>query len=359
MTEARLETLEFKPDFALAQERWLAFWARDLLDRPCCSIKAPKRGVSVPPGPRYLSGAQGDMRAVAEQALAHAAGVYWAGEAMPSYTPSFGPDQISAFCGAELVIPEENYGTDWVMPCVDSWDETRIALQPDNPWWQRMLEFMGVLAEVFEGKMLISHLDLHSNLDTPLAMRGGERLCMDLLDQPEVMDRVMAEVRAIYQPVYQGVYEAGRMARVGTQGWVPLYHPVRTNTIQCDFAALIGPEHFRRWALPALAEEAAFLGHCCYHLDGPECLVHVDDLCGIDGLDCIQWTTGARNKPFSEWLDLLLHIQSRGVAVWVPCDHQSIRWYHQQLDPRLVFYDCSAPDEQTADETLAWLVANT
>ena len=35
------------------------------------------------------------------------------------------------------------------------------------------------------------------------------------------------------------------MAQTGACGWVTAYHPVRTNTIQCDYAALIGPEHFR------------------------------------------------------------------------------------------------------------------
>jgi hypothetical protein len=190
-------------------------------------------------------------------------------------------------------------------------------------------------------------------------MRGGERLCMDLLDEPETIDRAMRDVMSLYAPIYDGIYKAGRMDTTGTLGWVSAYHPVRTNTIQCDFAALIGPEQFRRWALPALAEEAAYLGHCVYHLDGPECLVHLDDLCSIAGLDCIQWVHGARNKLFIEWMDLLKSIQSKGVSVWIPCSVEEIPIYHRELKPNMVFYDCWAPNQKEAEDALKWLEANT
>ena len=117
--------------------------------------------------------------------------------------------------------------------------------------------------------MVITHVDLHSNMDTLLAVRGVERVCMDMMDVPETIDRAMGDVRGLSPD--RSTTRSTRppdMADTGTLGWVPAYHPVRTNTIQCDFAALIGPEHFRRWVLPALDEEAAYLGHCVYHLDG-------------------------------------------------------------------------------------------
>jgi hypothetical protein len=359
---AETATLSLKPDLAEATQRWLAFWDQDLIDRPVCRVTAPKEGATPAGGPRYLAGAVDDFQGVIDQVLAWAETVYWAGDSVPSYTPSFGPDQMAAFCGAELVVPpaDSDYGTDWVVPCIEDWEAALpLRVDDDNYWWQRMLAFYRAMAAAFDGRLVLSHLDLHSNMDTLLAMRGGERLCMDMLDVPDTIDRAMADVRAAYGPIYDAVHDAGNMACTGTVGWVPAYHPVRTNTIQCDFAALIGPRQFRRWVAPALEQEAAHLGHCVYHLDGPECLVHLDDLCAIPHLDCIQWTTGARNKPFPEWLDLLKHIQSRGTAVWIPCHVSEIPYYHAALDPRLLWYDAHAGSEREADEALAWLVANT
>ncbi|MBT3378993.1 MAG: hypothetical protein HN742_22055 [Lentisphaerae bacterium] len=360
MTEADSDTfaLSLKPDLAAAERRWLAFWEHDLIDRPLCAIRAPRDGVTGVSGPSYMAGRQGNYREVAEQALAAAETVYWGGEAIPCYSPSFGPDLYAGWLGCDLEFAEEAIHTSWAVPCVEDWaDALPIRLDPENPWWLRMLDLCAVLADTFEGKMLVSHLDQHSNMDALLAMRGGSGLCLDLMDVPELIDQAMADVRATYAPVDQALRDAGGMVRAC--GRIPVYHPERTNTIQCDFAALIGPEHFRRWALPALAEEAAYLGRCIMHYDGPEMLVHLDDVCTIPELTCIQWQPGARNGPFSRWMELLKRIQAKGVAVYVPCSVNDIKMYHAELDPALVYYQCSAPSQRAADDTLRWLVANT
>lgn len=361
VTIPTVPTLELKPDLAEATERWLAFWNHEIIDRPVCVIRAPLDEKAPGPNwPPYMAGAHGDMRAVAEQVLEASSKLWYGGEAVPSYTPSFGPDMMAAWLGAKLEFPKDNYGTSWAVPCIDDWEAALpIKLDPNNAWWQRMLEFCRILADTFRGNMAVAHLDLHSNMDTLLAMRGGDRLCMDLVDTPEIIDRAMADVRALYVPIYDALYDAGNMAATGTTGWVHAYHPIRTNTIQCDFAALIGPRQFRKWAMPALEEEAAHLGHCVYHLDGPECLVHVPDLCAIPGLDCIQWVHGARNKAFIEWMDLLKDIQSRGVAVWIPCTLEEIPVYHRELKPELLYYETWAPSRKAAEDTLRWLRDNT
>jgi hypothetical protein len=354
------QTLEFKEDFEGAKQHWLAFWQQEIIDRPCCSIRAPRDGAGPAPWPHYMAGAREDFGPIIERVLESTATVYHAGEAMPNYVPSFGPDQMAAWLGCELEFEAAEFGTNWAVPCVDDWESALpITLDPENYWWKRSLAFMEALGGACAGKLLIAHLDLHSNADTLVAMRLPAKLCMDFYDCPELVDRAMADVRALYAPIYEGLYDAARMGEYGTLGWVQAYHPVRTNTIQCDFAALIGKEHFRRFVLPALEEEAAYLGHCCYHLDGPECLIHLDDLCAIDGLDCIQWTTGARNAAFIEWMDLLKEIQAKGTSLWVPCNTEGIRIYHRELDPTRVWYDCYAPSEKAADETLRWLVENT
>jgi hypothetical protein len=351
--------LAFKPDFEESKQRWLAFWQQELIDRPVCVVTAARDDCERQPGPPYMAGAREDFGPVIEQVLAMGESTWWGGDAIPCYVPSFGPDQMAAWLGAELNFGEDER-TSWAVPCVERWAEAApLTLDPDNYWWRRTLNFLRALAEALRGKMLISHLDLHSNMDTLLAMQSGAKLCMELVDDPEAIDRAMVQVRALYQPIYQALYEAANMGEHGTLGWVPAYHPERTNTIQCDFAALIGPSHFKRWALPALAEEAAFLGHCVYHLDGPECIVHLDDLCSIKGLDCIQWVHGARNKPFIEWMDLLKQIQAKGKSVWIPCNAEDIKIYHRELKPNQLFYVCGVKSREEGEQVLSWLKDNT
>lgn len=353
--------LAFKPDFAEAKERWLAFWDHELIDRPCCLVTAIKEGAGqLPPHPPYLAGSREPFGPVIDALLARAEATWFGGEAMPAYTPSFGPDMFASWLGADLEFDKDNYGTNWVVPTITDWaTDLPLTLAEDSRWWQRMLDFCKALGDAFAGKMLVAHLDLHSNMDALSALRSPQQLCMDLLDVPELIERAVGQANALYPTIYDALYDAAGMGRCGTQGWVPAYHPEKTNTIQCDYAALIGPEHFRRFVVPGLTAEAAYLKHTVYHLDGPECLVHLDDLCAIPGLDCIQWVSGARNKGFIEWMDLLKRIQSKGVAVWIPCNADNIKVFHRELDPRLLFYCCSVRNQAEGEGVLRWLKDNT
>jgi len=357
-----MSALEFKPDFEDAQRRWDAMWNLEIIDRPVISITAPKDPDAKLPGVPYLAGAreEDDLDAVASNVVERAAGTYFGGDAMPQYAPSFGPDMFAAFMGAEIKFSPDSQGTNWAVPFVEDWATTPpLQLVEDNYWWQRNLEFLRKLAAATEGKMLITHLDLHSNMDAIAAIRNPQRLCFDLIDCPEAIDEANKQARALYEPMYDALYEAGQMHRYGTSGWVPAYHNGKTNTVQCDFACMVGPEMFRRYIVPALEEETTFLDHTVYHYDGPDALVHFDDLVGIKSLDGVQWTPGSGQKPFIEWMDLLKRIQAAGKVLYVPCSLAEIPIYHKELKPEGVFYVTSAPTVEKAEETVKWLMENT
>ncbi len=357
---ARPMALALKPDFAQALRHWEAFWNRQIIDRPCIVIRAPKDGAKKVPGPVYMEGRDGNFDAAISRLIEWAETIYLGGDAIPCYTPSFGPDQFSAFLGAQLLWSKDSQGTSWAVPFVRDWEKALpFRLEPDNPWWKKMLAFVRRLADATKGKMVISHLDLHSHMDCLSAIRGPQRILMDLVDIPDTIDRAMQSVRQLFRPIYDGIFEAADMANRGTTGWIPAYHFGKTNTIQCDFICMISPAMFRRWVLPAIEEETQFLDHCVYHYDGPGALAHLDDILSLKRLDTIQWVPGAGNKPLLQWMDLLQKIQAAGKSLHVYCTPAEVRIAHKSLRPEAVFYDCWAKTEQEARETVEWLTQNT
>lgn len=350
----------YKPDYEDACRHWRAFWAGEIIDRPCICITAPAEGAAAQPHPPGLQHPERDPLAAVRAYDRFAQSVRFLGDAMPFFCPNFGPDIYAAFVGADLEGFSAETGTSWATPFVKDWTDDSLRLDtPHGYWWEAALSFVAGAREIAEGKFGVGVFDLHSNLDCLAAIRGPQQLCMDCLDRPEDIDKAMAAVRRSYRPIYDALYHASGQDSTGTSTWLPMYCEGKFATIQCDFICMIGPEHLRRFVLPALEEEAAFLDHCCYHYDGPEALVHLDDILGIDAIDAIQWVPGAGNRPHIEWMDLLKTIQQRGKSLWVGATVDEVPIYHRELRPERVVYHVAAQSESEAESLLEWLRSHT
>jgi len=183
---------------------------------------------------------------------------------------------------------------------------------------------------------------------------------MDFYDAPDAVMARMLEARRLYQPVYDGLYEAGGMAgQGGSIGWTPFWCDGKFATIQCDFICMVSPEIAREYIIPALAEEAAFLDRCVYHLDGPGALPHLDDILAIKDIDVIQWVSGAGQKPMWQWLDVLKKCQAAGKGLQIyDISTEDAKTLHRELDPVGVVY-CLNEDRDSILAFADWLVKNT
>jgi hypothetical protein len=342
--------LELKPDMPEASRRWEAFFAGDLIDRPLVCVTAPREGAPPAPGLGYRDRVTLPLEEVVERTGAQLEATYYGGEAVPTAWISFGPDEVAAFCGAELKWSEDSGDTNWSEPCVTDWAQFRIALQEDSPLYQRMLALYRGVSHRIAGKGLLGMLDLHTNMDLVSALRGPQRLCLDLLDQPEAIDRAMEEARAVFPVLWDGLWEAGRMDEVGY---------ATATTLQCDFCCMMSPPMFRRWVLPALEEEAAVVGNTVYHWDGPGALVHTADLVASRGLHTLSYVTGTGHGSHVEYIDLLQRVQAGGKAVQVWGTPDELKVLHKALRPEKTYFSTWVSSQAEADALLEWFVQNT
>lgn len=351
--------LKYKPDFKQVKKYWEAFWNKEIIDRPIIAITAPKNDKGKKEKLPYMAGSDGNYQKALEMFEEWTNSTYFGAEAIPFIDISFGPDQFSAFLGAELIMADDN-STSWVKPFVTDWKTTKIELNENNISWSRMLEFIRCAAKYSEGKFLIGVLDFHSNMDCMSAMRGPENLCIDIIDCADEVERILKEVRSLYAPIYNALYEAGDMKERGTIGWMPYYCEGKFATIQCDFICMISPEHARRFVIPALFEEASFLDHSVFHLDGVNALIHLDDILSIPKIDAIQWVPGEGKPRLIKWIDLFKKIQKakKGLYIW-DCSIEEIKILHKELRPEGVLYSVEVSSRKEADELILWLKNNT
>lgn len=351
----------FKPDLEDCARRWQAFYAGEIIDRPPVVVTAPRQGCSKVTPLTYHEKVFGDLDRVVQRGLDIARATFWGGEAVPSFYPSFGPDEIAVFTGAEFRWSPESPDTNWSVPYVEDWETALpLRLNQDNPYWQRMLSLYARAAEVFAGRILLVAPDLHTNMDLLSAVRGPQRLCLDLIDTPELIDRAMLDSRAIFRELWTELNRAGRMNETGyCLESHAFYSPEGSATLQCDFSIMMRPAMFRRWVLPALEEEAALVKHVVYHWDGFGALVHMADVLASPGLQTLSFVPGDGHGSPSDHLDLLKRLQAGGKPLHVWGTPDQCKQMHCELRPEKVFY-CTETETQTDAETLLdWFVKNT
>jgi hypothetical protein len=337
--------LELKPDFDAARRRWEAFWRGE---RPAVAVTIPKEGCEPAPKPRSYELLTGDVDAHADKLLRWASSHEFIGAAIPSCQVDFAPDDLAALLGAELKADAGSPDTVWVQPCVEDWDDAEIRFRREGPVWRRMVQCAEGLRRRLDGRLLVSLPTMQGGLDCLSAMRGPEKLLMDLVTGPQKVTAALERVNAAYAEVLDAFCELLDVQRFGSITRHGAYSTGRTNVPQCDFSCMISPEMFREFALPSIAHEAALLDAATYHLDGPDAIRHLEAICEVEGVGIIQWQPGAAAAG-QDWSALRRRIDALGKGQLIWADAAGARrWARELASPRL-YLGCGASSRREAE----------
>ena len=339
--------LAYKEDWPEARERFLALWAGEIVDRACISVTAPRGQQRPVPEPASWEAKYTDVDYIIAKTNAELSNTYFGGEAIPCGSNFLG---YAAYGGE----PEFREETIWVHPVIRDWAEP-YRFDPNNRWCRRFIEIIQALVEDGNGncKYLADLGGIHSPLDGVMFLRGAQNLCFDLLERPEVVRATLQELLR----AYNWIFEMRQKGMPKEQGWASLgmWAPGSFHYTVCDFSAMIGPKHFREFALPIEETIARSLDYCVYHLDGPKALRHLPALLEIDALDAIQFVRGAADRAAGsalKWVPVCRQIQAAGKVVQIQVDYEEMEPFLQELDPRRLFILTSAPTMEAADVLL-------
>jgi hypothetical protein len=345
--------MEFKDDWEQAQQRLLAWWCCDVVDRACIQVTAPRAGVTPRsiPDPGTVDARWTDVDYVVESQGERIRCTYYGGEAFPLFNPNLGPDIFAGFLGAPIHFAPD---TSWADPIITDW-ETRpaLALDPNAPWWRLQIGLLATAADAGRGKWITGIPDTHAGGDALAALRGRQELCFDLIDRPTAVQTAMAELTALVDPVYTAFFDLVDWQMQGSSsGWLPTWSTGRCNVIQCDLLALISPAMFERLFLEELQVQARWLDRVIYHLDGPQCIAHLDLLLAIPQIRAIQWVPGAGQPPMPYWIPLLKRIQAAGRALQLTVNPEDVEVLMAELSPAGLMLYTTVGSEAEARELM-------
>ncbi len=274
------------------------------------------------PADRYLDPVARARRG--HYAMAHTS---FCGDALPLVNCDIGPGSLSLFLGSEPGFAES---TVWFEPCMedDEHPERRPPLRfdPSSRWWRITEQTLTECAALGRGKYMAACPDLVENIDVLASLRGTQRLLMDMVERPEWVVEKVGEINRAFMDAYDRIYEIIKLPDGSSVfGAFGMWGPGKTAKVQCDASAMFSPAMFRQFVAPALTVQCEWLDYSVFHLDGHQCICHLDALLEIEALDAIEWTPDPMvpRAASSHWYQMYRRILDAGKSlqvIWATSD---------------------------------------
>ncbi|MDE6557269.1 MAG: B12-binding domain-containing protein, partial [Duncaniella sp.] len=239
---------------------------------------------------------------------------------LPVANTQLGPGSLAAILGG---VFEGGPDTIWIHPDPNYTDE--LKFDENHPNWILHKELLKAVKAKAQGHYYVGMPDLMEGLDVLAAIKGTDKVLLDTVMQPEVLERQMQQINDIYFKVFDELYdiirEGDEMAFCYFSSWAP----GKMAKLQSDISTMISVEDYRRFVQPFIREQTQKIPYTLYHLDGVGALHHLPALLEIEDLKAIQWTPGVGEPQGGspKWYDLYRRILDGGksiMACWVTLD---------------------------------------
>lgn len=355
MTMNTTMRLAYRPDWEEAAERLTRWWAGESLGRPAMCLTAPKDNAQweALPEPPTLWDYWTNPDYVIPRMECSARNTACFAEACPQEWVNLGSVTQAGFLGTRPICHQT---TVWHEPFVEDWETYSPRVDRDSEWWRSYVRLIEASLETANGKWFVAVGDVAEAADIMSALRGPERLCLDLIEGPiDRLKQLRDEITRILLELYDEVTGMVNRYMPGTSSWLRVWHPKRTTTAQCDFSCMISKTMFDDFVFPALAWQTSRLDGVIYHLDGPGALQHVETVLSLPNLRAIQWVPGAGEvgQAHPKWRPLLKRIVSAGKAVHLSVSPGEVEGLLDDLPPESLYLHVQCGSEREARELLA------
>ncbi len=351
-------SLEYKPDWEETKERWQAWWARDYFGRCALAVTAPRADAPDEPPPTPPARVTDRWLDIDYQiARGHWAmrRTFYGGEAVPNWNSGYsGWNAIPTYLGCPITLNET---TGWWTPilhegALTDYDYRALTIDPENHWWQHARAMLQAAVEAARGRCVVGVGAFGGCGDTLAALRDTMRLLTDVMDCPDYVREFELYLMRQWTEVYATLHAITREATEGSTCWNDVWSPGKFYVAQCDFSYMLSPRQFRDLFLPAIEQQTQYLDHCTYHVDGVPAYAHIDALCELPRLHCIQIVPGAGKPSALHWMAMLKRIQAAGKNLELLLSPEEMRPALEQLSARGLYIRTACGSEAEARQLL-------
>ena len=366
--------MHYKEDWPDARRRLEFFWKeREITDRPCVAVFAPRRTSKLPSFPELQWGPWlGGLDAIPDNDVAVIRrwwtdpelnyermqlwfeNTWFGGEAIPCTYVNWGAMAMAAFYDAPANFKKTSV---WYPEVIRDWESWKWRFdRVTNEYWRKTLDIVKLLLERDNGRYFVGTPEFGTAGDLLSLMRGMDNLALDLLDHPEEIKGaidLLGDTAVELQKLIHGMTHKANDGG-GVLAWMSLWSPGSQSQLACDFSTVISPNLFKEFFTGEIEKEAAWADFATYHLDGPDAMrSHLDTLLAMPSIDTIEWTPGAGSPPTytPAYIPAYKKIQAAGKRLYLLAEPGEIEALMAELSPKGLFL-CTHADSQEEGERL-------
>jgi hypothetical protein len=276
-------------------------------------------------------------------------------DTLPIIYADYGPGSLAMFLGSK---PGFEKDTIWFYPTMqDELEPEKLApltFDANNDWFKIITATLQKNVDMGRGKYLTACPDLVENLDILASLRDAQTLLMDMIERPDWVKEKVFEINQVWIEAYSRIYDIIKDEDGSSAFWAfGLWAPGTTAKVQCDASSMFSPEMFKEFAVPVLTEQCEWLDYSMFHLDGHQCICHLDHLLEIDALDAIEWTPDPMvpSGGSSEWYPMYKRILEAGKSIQaIEVKHDEIKPLLDAIGPKGVYIFTNIANEADAEK---------
>ena len=347
--------LQCKPDFSKCMDRVYAWYDQEIIDRVPVRFSEhnASHNVDLAETLKRFPSIQAYWYDVDYQISAFRSsirGKKLLGETFPIYYPNLGPGVYAAYYGCGLTFSEVTSWTNHNIEDLSSFELTQLKLDRGCEYWRKIEELTDAALAACPGEFMVGYTDLHPSIDCVVDWYGPEKLCMDMLMNPElvkdVVDVAWRDFGAVFRHYHDKLFAHGQLSA----SWMAIPFDGPMHIPSCDFSTLISPRMFAEFCLEYIQKEVKLAQYNIFHVDGPGVMKHLDALMEIPEIRAFQLVQGvAADEPILQWVPLIKRVQAAGKSLVISLKLEELEAFMGAISPKGLYLTLAADNELQPD----------
>jgi hypothetical protein len=226
------------------------------------------------------------------------------------------------------------------------------ALDPNNPWRKKLLEFQKFLVETFGADRSVGFPIMRGPTDLAGAMLGGDRMVFEFKDHPGDMERLLEICAKVWIQTARELTEITPPFQEGYSSYRLLNDPKPSPVLQEDNVAFLSPGWYRDFVLPLDRLILKEFGGSFFHTHSSSFHILIDDIMQCPEVIAIDscWDLPPFGPPVADLIPYYHRIQEAGKALYilaVGCPEEEELLALSELSPTGLCICFEAHDEDT------------